>query len=472
MTSLKTVLLGSAASLLAVGVAQAADLPVKKAAAAVQYVEVCPVYGAGFYKLPGTDICIRHFGSMKFNFAFQDERRLGFPDFDNGVDANIVNERASNTIGWQWTIRPGWDFRSPTEYGTLRTVVQMRVDQRNGVHENDDPVLTGTMRTSNLIHRGYLEWAGFLIGRAGSQFVYWDQDDVVTAIGGSPKTTAMQFTYVFTAPGGLKATIGVEDSSAWASGFGAFQSLGGINALSNGPNRLYDVIGSVSTEQSWGNAKLSGAVHFTQTNADLLPRGAGPDGTQDTNETNTGWAVLGGVTFNLPWLGPKDQLLLEATYSDGAVAFSGINGGADNDTTSFERSGQYLSGLQRNDPDTYAFANGNTWDFDNTKVWTVAGQLRHYWAPLWRTNVMASYRNISVPERAFLVTGVGDAKAWDVAANLIWGQSRKTAEIGIEAVYKSVKQDLSQSVIDQAVAQHLDTNPSGWAVSMFIQRAW
>jgi len=256
------------------------------------------------------------------------------------------------------------------------------------------------------------------------------------------------------------------------SGFGAFQSLGGINALSNGPNRLYDVIGSVSTEQSWGNAKLSGAVHFTQTNADLLPRGAGPDGTQDTNETNTGWAVLGGVTFNLPWLGPKDQLLLEATYSDGAVAFSGINGGADNDTTSFERSGQYLSGLQRNDPDTYAFANGNTWDFDNTKVWTVAGQLRHYWAPLWRTNVMASYRNISVPERAFLVTGVGDAKAWDVAANLIWGQSRKTAEIGIEAVYKSVKQDLSQSVIDQAVAQHLDTNPSGWAVSMFIQRAW
>jgi hypothetical protein len=471
MTSLKTVLLGSAASLLAVGVAQAADLPVKKAAAAVQYVEVCPVYGAGFYKLPGTDICIRHFGSVKFNFAFQDERRKGFPDFAGGVDANIVNEGASNTIGWQWTIRPGWDFRSPTEYGTLRTVVQMRVDQRNGVHENDDPVLTGTMRTSNLIHRGYIEWAGFLIGRAGSQFVYWDQDDVVTAIGGSPKTTAMQFTYVFTAPGGLKATIGVEDSSAWQSGFAPFVSLGGIKDLSSGPNRLYDVIGTISTEQSWGNAKLSGAAHFTQTNADLGGPG-GPDGTPDTNEINTGWAVLAGVTFNLPMLGPKDQLLLESTYSDGAVAFSGINGGADNDTTSFERIGQFLSGLQRNDPDTYAFANGSTWDFETTKVWTVAGQLRHYWAPLWRSNVMASYRHISVPDRAFLVTGIGDAKAWDVAANLIWGQSRKTAEIGIEAVFKSVKQDLSDSVISDAQFRHLDTNPSGWAVSMFIQRAW
>src|SRR4029078_1505494 len=74
MTSLKTVLLGSAAAIVATGAAQAADLPVKKAAAAVQYVETCPGYGAGFYRLPCTDICIRQFGSMKFNCACQDAR--------------------------------------------------------------------------------------------------------------------------------------------------------------------------------------------------------------------------------------------------------------------------------------------------------------------------------------------------------------------------------------------------------------
>jgi hypothetical protein len=467
MTSLKTVLLGSAAGLLAVGAAQAADLPVKKAAAAVQYVEVCPVYGSGFYKLPGTDICIRHFGSMKFNFAFQNERT----EYDGGV---VVENGGSNTVGWQWTIRPGWDFRSPTEYGTLRTVVQMRVDQRNGVHENDDPVLTGTMRVANIIHRGYIEWAGFLIGRAGSQFVYWDQDDVVTAVGGSPKTTAMQATYVFSAPGGLKATIGLEDTSAWQSGAGSLVDLtttvpGGVNP--DGPQRLYDIIASVSTEQSWGNAKLAGAIHWTHSNADLNGNGA-----PDTNEIGTGWAVLAGVTFNLPTLGPKDQLLLEATYSSGAVAYSGINGGADNNTTSFERGGQYLEGLQRNDVDVYAVDDGSGgWDFERTKVWTIAGQLRHYWSPLWRTNVMASYRNISVPTAGFLFTGIGDATAWDVAANLIWGQSRKTAEIGIEAVYKSVSQDVSHgpgSIAAQSRDRNLDTNPSGWAVSAFIQRAW
>ena len=43
------------------------------------------------------------------------------------------------------------------------------------------------MRVDNMIHRGYIEWAGFLIGNAGTQFVYWDQDDVITAIGGDPK---------------------------------------------------------------------------------------------------------------------------------------------------------------------------------------------------------------------------------------------------------------------------------------------
>ena len=88
MTSLKTVLLGSAAGLLAAGAAQAADLPVKKAAAAVQYVEVCPVYGSGFYKLPGTDICIRHFGNVKFNFAFQNEREAWDPDGPGAFDSD------------------------------------------------------------------------------------------------------------------------------------------------------------------------------------------------------------------------------------------------------------------------------------------------------------------------------------------------------------------------------------------------
>ena len=52
MKMVKSLLLGSAAGLVAVAGAQAADLPVK--AKPVQYVKICSLYGVGFYYIPGT----------------------------------------------------------------------------------------------------------------------------------------------------------------------------------------------------------------------------------------------------------------------------------------------------------------------------------------------------------------------------------------------------------------------------------
>jgi hypothetical protein len=53
--TLRTLLLGSAAALLTVGGAQAADL----GAEPVNYVKVCDAFGAGFYYAPGTDTCVK-----------------------------------------------------------------------------------------------------------------------------------------------------------------------------------------------------------------------------------------------------------------------------------------------------------------------------------------------------------------------------------------------------------------------------
>ena len=57
MKMVKSLLLGSAAGVVAMAGAQAADLPVK--AKPVQYVKICSLYGAGFYYIPGTDMCIK-----------------------------------------------------------------------------------------------------------------------------------------------------------------------------------------------------------------------------------------------------------------------------------------------------------------------------------------------------------------------------------------------------------------------------
>src|SRR5690242_20935844 len=57
MKMVKSLLLGSAAGLVAAVGAQAADLPVK--AKPVEYVKVCSLYGAGFWYVPGTDTCLK-----------------------------------------------------------------------------------------------------------------------------------------------------------------------------------------------------------------------------------------------------------------------------------------------------------------------------------------------------------------------------------------------------------------------------
>src|SRR3954453_8900976 len=69
MKMVKSLLLGSAAGLVAVAGAQAADLPVK--AKPVEYVKICSIYGAGFFYIPGTDTCIKIGGWIRAEYAFQ-----------------------------------------------------------------------------------------------------------------------------------------------------------------------------------------------------------------------------------------------------------------------------------------------------------------------------------------------------------------------------------------------------------------
>ena len=74
MKMVKSLLLGSAAGLVAVAGAQAADLPVK--AAPVQYVKICSLYGVGFYYIPGTDMCLKIGGWVRAEACVERQRLL------------------------------------------------------------------------------------------------------------------------------------------------------------------------------------------------------------------------------------------------------------------------------------------------------------------------------------------------------------------------------------------------------------
>ena len=67
MTLIKSLLLGSAAGIVAVATAQAADLPTRKAAP-VEYVRVCNVGGITGWTLPGSDTCVKFSGYVTAQF--------------------------------------------------------------------------------------------------------------------------------------------------------------------------------------------------------------------------------------------------------------------------------------------------------------------------------------------------------------------------------------------------------------------
>ena len=67
-TLIKSLLLGSAAGIVAVTFAQAADLPTRKAAP-VEYVKVCNVGGITGWTLPGSDTCLKFSGFVTAQFA-------------------------------------------------------------------------------------------------------------------------------------------------------------------------------------------------------------------------------------------------------------------------------------------------------------------------------------------------------------------------------------------------------------------
>ena len=72
MKLVKSLLLGSAAGLAAVAGAQAADLPMRKAAP-VDYVRVCTTYGAGYFYIPGTDTCLRISGYVQADYLYLEQ---------------------------------------------------------------------------------------------------------------------------------------------------------------------------------------------------------------------------------------------------------------------------------------------------------------------------------------------------------------------------------------------------------------
>ena len=161
MKMVRSLLLGSAAGIVAVSGAQAADMPVK--AKPVEYVKICALYGAGYYYLPGTDICVKHGAYVRYQTYYG----VG----GNSTTGPMVGPAGQNTrlqgFGQDYQMRARavytLDARTQTEYGTLRAYVLIGATW-------DSPLVQSVAGNQATLYatRAFIQFAGFTVGRATS----------------------------------------------------------------------------------------------------------------------------------------------------------------------------------------------------------------------------------------------------------------------------------------------------------------
>ena len=128
MKMVKSLLLGSAAGVVAVTGAQAADLPVK--AKPVQYVKICTLYGDGFYYIPGSDTCIRFSGYVRTDYNWNGRA----PHVQSS--ANGAQDRSVGRYTTRHRANLAVDTRTQTAYGTLRTFMNMYIENAEGTERS------------------------------------------------------------------------------------------------------------------------------------------------------------------------------------------------------------------------------------------------------------------------------------------------------------------------------------------------
>jgi Porin subfamily len=405
MKMVKSLILGSAAGLIAMSGAQAADLPVK--AKAVEYVRICSLYGAGFYYIPGTDTCIKFGGYLRVDFlAYGGD----YNPYLNGVGA--ANNRLTNYFASRARSDLTIDTRTATEYGVVRTFADMVFTWTTGSYSGSAP---GTFSDNNLgavgassigganlgLYHAFIQFAGFTMGRTVSAFdAPWQSYPAGgpdTLPGGSNHVTGVnQLTYTAQFGNGVSGSLSAQDptlqdtTNIWNTSYATAGGLigGAYGTNSFGGTRAPDVIGKIAVDQAWGLAQLSVVGH----NNHVSYYGT----TEDTGHPGDkwGWAVQGALSIkNIP-TGPGDVINLQAVYTDGASRYNfqslfpttlAMYGGSG--------IGAYQSlgiGSVADAVYTGTTAAGGT-GLQTVTTWGFRGGYTHNWNPNWASAIYGAY---------------------------------------------------------------------------------
>jgi hypothetical protein len=429
MKMVKSLLLGTAAGLVAMTGAQAADLPVK--AKPVQYVKICSLYGAGFYYIPGTDTCIKVGGFVRAEVNFNAGGSFA-PSFANrdvrGYSAQAWRSRAGITA----------DARSQTAYGTLRGYVYLAATSDNsrggGYATVSATPAAGAQTGADAYTRlyapvGFIQFAGFTAGKTGSFFdfdgqQYSNQSNVWSSNNGG--NGADLFAYTAQLGNGLSASISAENNNSRRMGVATVAGAAEYTLATQPGQTMPDLVGNLRIDQAWGSAQVMGGVHAINT----LTAGTPTD--------KYGYALGAGLKVNLPMLGKGDYIQAQFTYGKGATDYVGSGLGNAQTVT---QSGNISYG-----PAFDAVIVGAGTSIDLTTGWSITGGYEHNWVPGWKTSLFGSYGKLeysAAASAALQVAAAGSVAGssanwsyWQVGSRTVWTPVTNL-DLSVEVMYQN-----------------------------------
>ena len=424
MKMVKSLLLGSAAGLIAVAGAQAADLPVK--AKPVQYVKICTLYGDGFYYIPGTETCLKVFGYVRADYGYNVHTNVVHYSSDQGAQDRHPGRHPFTTrhrLNWSA------DARTQTAYGTLRAYTSLHVENRHDTEEGVSIVNAVNVTPQ----RAFIQWAGFTFGHtqsladvpgqmgdSGMRSLHQMQTESTTGANG-----LNQIAYSWNLGNGARLTVGADErrvKSLWnATGTTpatfAGTRIGGSPTTSRTGQWEHSPFVSLLVNQAWGTAGVAfiaqhnRAVYYTPAAVGTVVTAATAVGCAIGTQAGTteclhpddkwGWGARAGAEFKLPMFGPGDRLLISGYYSVCSTSFTGQNtsspglfGGERSVALGWVSDAVYVNGGQ----------------FENTTAWSINAGYEHYWTPsfsnaLYGGYIEFSYNDTVIASRAFCAPG-------------------------------------------------------------------
>ena len=502
MKLMKSLILGSAAGLVAMSGAQAADLPLK--AKAVEYVRICSLYGAGFYYIPGTDTCIKLGGYLRAEVS------VNTNSVNTGNTSGLGGAQNRLTNGYTWRSREDLniDTRTATEYGVVRTYFDATFTWTTGGYASSgagttayDAAPAGTNGNGSVaggslgVYYAFIQFAGFTMGKAVSQFsapwsAYPGNSTFDGLVGGGGTVTGVnQFTYTAEFGNGVSGSIGLQDPvQYYQAGINNLAAATvanlGYGSSDYAGSDIPDIVGQIRVDQAWGLFQASVAAHEN--------RAAFYGATETTGSPGQKWGYAGQLALsikNIP-TGAGDSINVQGVYTNGATRYNiqDLAGSAGANTV-FSGFGVGRVGFGFA-PDA-VFAPGGSLQLIET--WGMRGAFNHNWSPTWSSSLFGAYATVNYNGTSkALMCGVGgtvaanlgagstcnpDYNIGQIGANLRWTPV-KNLTFTAEAVYSMLDQKYSGTVVLPA---NTAGKPAGaytlgdqdtWTVMLRAQRVW